>query len=117
MPNALYYSLNMSELTFKDMVEDLKVSAYLACKNVLESADTDPKVKNETARLVFEVSGELENKRTGPQGKTNYTQINFSDQLSEENRDGLKALFGAVHEEATDVSKDVSTEPPEEDQS
>jgi hypothetical protein len=103
----------MSEMSFKEMVDDLKLSAYLACKNVLESSETDPKVKNETARLVFEVSGDLESKRTGPQGKTNYTQINFSDQLSEENRDGLKALFGAVHEE----TRNVSTEPPEEDQS
>lgn len=91
----------MSEkMSFDDMVKDLRVSAYLACKNILEDDTAPPREKRETAALVFEVSGDIQPKRTGPQnGKSNYTQINFSENFSSEQVDGLKSLFGAVHEE------------------
>lgn len=107
-----------TDLEFKDMVDDLRVSAYLACKNILESDSSPPREKRETAALVFTISGDMPEKRTGPQqGHSNYTQINFSEQFSSDQVDGLKQLFGAVHDESGQSERKeraVPTEPSSE---
>lgn len=97
---------------FKAALNDLRMDALLACKNVLSDPTTPSRERRETAALVWEVTGDLQPKRTGPPSKTNYNQFNFPAAL-EGHTEGIKALFQETTNEDQNVSVESSEEHPE----